>query len=115
MSSSERLAPSVGSPEQAVDKILTVAHLKPGETLYDLGCGDGRILIRAAKKYKVKAVGIEISRDLAARAAEDVREQGLTKQVKVIHGDFMKDRSECRQCRNAVSSSFRERHFAAQP
>ena len=85
-----KLAPSVGSPEQAVDKILSAAHLKPGETLYDLGCGDGRILIRAAKKYKVKAVGIEISSSLAEKAADDVREQGLQKQVKIIHGDFMK-------------------------
>ena len=43
-----KLAPFVPSPEHAVDKMLEVASLKPGETLYDLGCGDGRILIAAA-------------------------------------------------------------------
>ncbi len=86
----KKLAPSVGSPENAVDKMLQAADLKPGETLYDLGCGDGRILLKAAKKYRVKAVGIEISSALAEKAAQDVRKKGLENQVKVIHGDFMK-------------------------
>jgi SAM-dependent methyltransferase len=86
----KKLAPSVGSPENAVEKMLQAANLKPGETLYDLGCGDGRILIRAAKKYKVKAVGIEISSALAEKAAQEARKKGLEDQVKIIHGDFMK-------------------------
>lgn len=86
----KKLAPSVGSPENAVEKMLQAANLKPGETLYDLGCGDGRILLKAAKRYKVKAVGIEISRALAEKAAQDVRKKGLEDQVKIIHGDFMK-------------------------
>ena len=85
----KKLAPSVGSPENAIEKILQAANLRPGETLYDLGCGDGRILIRAAKKYKVKAVGVEISSSLAESAAEAVRKNGLQKQVKIVHGDFM--------------------------
>ena len=84
------LAPKVGSPEHAVDKMLEVANLKPGEILYDLGCGDGRILIAAASKYKAKGVGIEISGDLAKTAAEHVKKAGLQSQVKIIHGDFMK-------------------------
>jgi ubiquinone/menaquinone biosynthesis C-methylase UbiE len=67
-----------------------MASPKPGETLYDLGCGDGRILIAAAKHYHVKAVGIEIKRRVAATAAERVKEEGLTNQVTVLHGDFMK-------------------------
>jgi SAM-dependent methyltransferase len=84
------LAPYVVAPEHAVDRMLEMARLKPGETLYDLGCGDGRILIAAAQKYKVKAVGIEISSRLARSAAEQVKKQGLEQNVKVIHGDFMK-------------------------
>jgi SAM-dependent methyltransferase len=84
------LAPYVNSPEQAVDKMLELAKLKPGETLYDLGCGDGRILIAAAEKYKVRAVGIEISEHLARTAAENVKRAGLQNEVKVIHGDFMR-------------------------
>lgn len=83
------LAPYVTSPEHAVDKMLEMANLKSGETLYDLGCGDGRILIAAAEKYKVKAVGIEISDRLAKTAAENVKKAGLQNQVKVIHGNFM--------------------------
>src|SRR5579884_2567775 len=75
------LAPYVVAPEHAVDKMLAMANLKPGETLYDLGCGDGRILIDAAEKYNVKAVGIEIGQSLAEKAAENVRKHGLQNQV----------------------------------
>ncbi len=85
------LAPYVVAPERAVDKMLDMANLKPGETLYDLGCGDGNILIAAAKRNKkVKAVGIEISEQLARTAVVRVREEGLENRVKVIHQDFMR-------------------------
>ena len=56
----------MASPAQVVDRMLEMARIKPGETLYDLGCGDGRILIAAVEKYKVKAVGVEISPKLAS-------------------------------------------------
>jgi protein-L-isoaspartate O-methyltransferase len=85
----DNLAPYVTSPEHAVDKMLAMAKLKPGETLYDLGCGDGRILIAAAERYKVKAVGIEISDHLAKAAAEKVKKAGLQDQVKVVHGNVL--------------------------
>jgi len=85
-----KLAPSVFAPERAVDKIIDMANLKPGETLYDLGCGDGRILIAAAQRYKIKAVGIEISEHMAKTAVEKVKKAGLQSQVTVIHGNFMK-------------------------
>lgn len=84
-----KLAPSVGSPENAVEAMIRAADLKPGETLYDLGCGDGRILITAAKKHKIQAVGIEISSSLAEQAALEVRKNNLQKRVKIIHGNFM--------------------------
>ena len=84
------LSPYVGAPERAVDKMLAMANLKPGETLYDLGCGDGRILITAAKRYRVKAVGVEISEQLARTAVENARKAGVQNQVKVIHQDFMR-------------------------
>jgi len=84
------LAPYVAAPEHAVEKILEAANLKPGETLYDLGCGDGRIVIAAAQRYKVKAVGIEISESLAKSVAEKVKKEGLQKRVTIVHGDFMK-------------------------
>jgi SAM-dependent methyltransferase len=84
------LAPYVNSPEHAIDRMLQLASLKDGETLYDLGCGDGRILIAAASRYKIKGVGIEISEHLAKAAAEKVKKAGLQDQVKIIHADFMK-------------------------
>lgn len=84
-----RLAPYVTSPQRAVDKMLEMAGLKSGETLYDLGCGDGRILIAAAQKYHVKAVGVEISDRLARTAEDNVKALGLEDRIKVVHGDFM--------------------------
>lgn len=87
---SNNLAPYVVAPERAVDRMLSIAHLKPGETLYDLGCGDGRILIAAVQQYKVKAVGIEISERLARSTAELVRKRGLQDDIKIVHGDFMR-------------------------
>ncbi len=84
------LAPYVVTPEHALDKMLDMANLKAGDTLYDLGCGDGTILITAAEKYKIKAVGIEISERLARTAAERVKKAGLQDRVQVIHGDFMR-------------------------
>ena len=84
------LAPNVRSPQRAVDRMLEIAKLKPGETLYDLGCGEGQILITAAERYNVKGVGVEISRQLAQTAAEKVRKAKLQDQITIVHGDFMK-------------------------
>jgi len=58
---SNSLAPYVVSPQAIVDRMLEMADLKPGETLYDLGSGDGRILLTAVQRFRAKAVGIEIS------------------------------------------------------
>jgi ubiquinone/menaquinone biosynthesis C-methylase UbiE len=85
-----KFAPYVVTPEHAVDRMLEMANLKPGETLFDLGCGDGRILLTAVQKYRVKAVGIEISDHLARSAAEKVKKEGFQDRIKIIHGDFMK-------------------------
>ena len=60
-----------------MDRMLELANIKPGETLYDLGCGDGRILIAAVRKYKVNAVGVEISPRLVAKASASIRKAGL--------------------------------------
>ena len=86
---SNSLAPYVSSPQQIVDKMLEAAQIKPGETLYDLGCGDGRILITAVEKYKAKAIGVEISPKLVAQAMRAIEREGLTEQAKVIQGDLL--------------------------
>jgi cyclopropane fatty-acyl-phospholipid synthase-like methyltransferase len=84
-----KLAPYVASPAKVVDKMLELANLKPGETLYDLGCGDGRVLIAAAEKYKAKAVGVEISPRLVAKATANIAKQGVSDLAHVIEGDVL--------------------------
>jgi cyclopropane fatty-acyl-phospholipid synthase-like methyltransferase len=83
------LAPFVPSPQAVVDKMLEAAHLKPGETIYDLGSGDGRVVITAARRYQAKAVGVELSSELCARARREVRLAGLENQVLILHGDLL--------------------------
>ena len=84
-----KLAPYVASPARVVDRMLELASIKPGETLYDLGCGDGRILIAAAEKYKAKAVGVEISPKLVAAATGRIDREGLNGRARVIQGDLL--------------------------
>lgn len=84
-----KLAPYVASPAKVVDVMLELANIRPGETVYDLGCGDGRILIEAAQKYQAKAVGIEISPKIADEARVKVKKAGLAQKVQVIQGDLL--------------------------
>jgi SAM-dependent methyltransferase len=63
--------PFVPTPPDVVDRMLEVAQLKPGDVIYDLGSGDGRIIIRAAKRYGVKGVGIEIDTELVQKARDN--------------------------------------------
>jgi protein-L-isoaspartate O-methyltransferase len=83
------LAPYVVSPQEIVDRMLELADLKPGEKLYDLGSGDGRILITAVTRFKAKAVGVEISDDLVNTANARIRRLGLDNDAQVIHGNFL--------------------------
>src|SRR5437016_10855672 len=71
-----KLAPYVTSPAAVVDRMLQLARPRPGETLYDLGCGDGVILISAVQKYRVRAVGVEISPKLASAASARIAKAG---------------------------------------
>lgn len=85
----QKLAPYVSSPQPIVVKMLEIAGLKSSETLFDLGCGDGRIVATAAKEFGAKAVGVELSPALARRAREAVESLGLQQQVRIIEGDMM--------------------------
>jgi SAM-dependent methyltransferase len=84
-----KLAPYVASPAKVVDRMLELANIRPGETVYDLGCGDGRILIEAAQRYKAKAIGIEISPKIAAEARVHIKKAGVADQARVIEGDLL--------------------------
>jgi cyclopropane fatty-acyl-phospholipid synthase-like methyltransferase len=60
--------PFVPTPVQVVDRMLEMARVTPEDVVYDLGSGDGAIIIRAAKKFGVRGVGIEIDADLVRKA-----------------------------------------------
>jgi SAM-dependent methyltransferase len=85
----DKLAPEIPSPEPVVERMLEAAELKPGETVFDLGCGDGRILFLAAEKFKAKAVGVELSRRLVEHAQQRAKQRGLQDQVRLIQGNFL--------------------------
>ncbi len=85
----EKLAPFVPSPEAVVEKMLKLAEVKAGDTVYDLGCGDGRIIIMAAQKFGANSLGVELDDDLYKQTAERVKELKLQDKVKVIHGDLL--------------------------
>jgi len=84
-----KLAPYVSSPVKVVELMLEMARIKPGDTVYDLGSGDGRIVITAAQKYKVHAVGVEISPKLVADATAAIERNGLAGRARVVQGDVM--------------------------
>jgi len=85
----QKLAPYVSSPQPVVERMLELARLKSGETLYDLGCGDGRFLVSAVKNHGAHAVGVELSPTLARRARQLVEGQGLQDRVQIIESDMM--------------------------
>jgi precorrin-6B methylase 2 len=84
-----QLAPFDPTPQEVVERILLLAAIKPGEVLYDLGSGDGRIAITAAKKYGIRAVGFEIDPGLVKLARENSRKQGVEKLVEFRRQDFL--------------------------
>jgi len=80
--------PFVPTPPEVVEAMLILAGLKPGDVLYDLGCGDGRIVIAAAKKYGVKATGIDIDPVRIAESNKNAAEAGLAGKVRFIQQDL---------------------------
>jgi protein-L-isoaspartate O-methyltransferase len=67
--------PFVSTPVEVVDRMLEMARVKPGDVVYDVGSGDGAIIIRAAKKFGVKGVGIEIDADLVRKAQKNANRE----------------------------------------
>jgi SAM-dependent methyltransferase len=83
------LAPFVGTPPDVVERMLTLARTKPGDTVYDLGCGDGRIVIMAAARFGARGVGIDIDPALLAKAEEAARAAGVSDRVTFRRQDAM--------------------------
>jgi 16S rRNA A1518/A1519 N6-dimethyltransferase RsmA/KsgA/DIM1 with predicted DNA glycosylase/AP lyase activity len=86
----EKLAPYYPTPETVVEKMLQFGGLKAGEKMFDLGSGDGRIVIMAAQKFHANATGIEMDPDLYKQSTERIRSLGLQKTARIINGDITK-------------------------
>jgi ubiquinone/menaquinone biosynthesis C-methylase UbiE len=69
--------------------MLELADVKPGDVVFDLGCGDGRVLITAAQRYKAKGVGIELSSNLVRMTNDNVKRLNLEPFVKVTQGSLL--------------------------
>ena len=82
------IAPYVPSPPQVVQRMLNIAELKAGEVFFDLGAGDGRTVVMAAKEFGARAVGVELREDLAKRALSTVYEQSLQDRITIVNGDM---------------------------
>jgi len=78
----------VPTPNEVVDAMLKMAEVSKADTVYDLGCGDGRIVIAAAQKYGARGVGIDIDPERVAEATENVRKAKVADRVKIVRGDL---------------------------
>jgi SAM-dependent methyltransferase len=83
------LAPFVATPPDVVDRMLTLAKVGPSDTVYDLGCGDGRIVIAAAQKFGARGVGIDIDPRLINEAEANAKAAGVGGRVKFVLGDAL--------------------------
>jgi protein-L-isoaspartate O-methyltransferase len=84
-----KLAPYYPTPETIVLKMLQLGGLKAGEKMFDLGSGDGRIVILAAQKFHAEAVGVELDKDLCRQSAAKIQKLGLDKLAKIVNGDLL--------------------------
>ena len=95
--SGERLptVPYVPTPQEVVDKMLQMARVGPKDVVYDLGCGDGRIVVTAARRFGARGVGIDLNPERIAEANENARAAKVQDKVKFMTGDlFQADFSE---------------------
>jgi protein-L-isoaspartate O-methyltransferase len=86
----EKLAPYYPTPETIVRKMLQFGELKPGEKMFDLGSGDGRVVIMAAQKFGADATGVEFDADLWKQSTDRIKSLRIQNKARVIHGDIMR-------------------------
>ena len=81
-------APFITTPEPVVQAMLDLARVGQGDVVYDLGCGDGRIIIEAARSRGARGVGVEIDEVLVDRARVHARQAGVADRVSIVRGDL---------------------------
>ena len=86
----ENLGPDIPTPQLVVEKMLEAGRVKPGEVVYDLGSGDGRVIITAAQKFGARSVGIEIRPDLCRKAKDRIKALNLDERVRVVEGSALR-------------------------
>ena len=82
--------PYVPTPQEVVDKMLELGNVGKNDTLFDLGCGDGRIVVTAAKVRGARGTGIDIDPTRIAEATENARKAGVTDRAQFRVGDLFK-------------------------
>lgn len=85
----EKLAPYYPTPLTIVEQMLKLGELKPGEKMFDLGSGDGRIVIMAAERFQADATGVELDDNLHRQSTDRIASLGLQNRARIIHGDIM--------------------------
>ena len=80
--------PYVPTHEKIVDRMLTIAKVGKNDVLYDLGCGDGRIPITAAKRYGTRGIGVDIDPARITEANDNAKKAGVTNRVKFVQQDL---------------------------
>jgi SAM-dependent methyltransferase len=87
-SSFERITPYVPTPRDVAEKMLEFAQVDKYDRVYDLGSGDGRIVILAAQKFGAEAVGIELEGKLVEQSSAQIAALGLAQRAQIIRGDI---------------------------
>lgn len=82
-------APWVPAPKEKIDRMLKMLNLKPDEVIYDLGSGDGRILIRAAEEFGAKGVGVEIDPLRVFYSRVLIKFKGLSSKIKIYRKNLL--------------------------
>jgi len=83
-----KIVPYVPTPQEVVERMLELAGVKKGDVVYDLGSGDGRIVVTAAKKYGVRAIGFEIDPERIKESHENIKKAGVEKLVEIRQQDI---------------------------
>jgi len=83
-----KIVPYVPTPQEVVERMLEMAQVKKGDIVYDLGSGDGRIVVTAAKKYGVKAIGFEIDPQRIKESHENIKKAGVENLVEIRQQDI---------------------------